>query len=131
MELSNTKSPEILTINLFDPATGNPLGASVEVYHRDSEHFKAARHRQNNRILELRRKGVQVSSEMMEANNRSLLAENIISWDWGDHTYDGKPIGDFTKSMAIELLKSLPWFFDQINTGMAGNATFLGDAPKS
>lgn len=73
-------NPNTITIDLKHPATGAPLGVSVELQSLESDPVKAVERAIKNKALRGGRNTV--TAEKIDDNTVALLSAAIVSWTW-------------------------------------------------
>lgn len=73
-----TLSPSTISVDLKHPATGAPLGVSVELRSLESDEVKAVERQLKNKALRSGRNAV--TAEKIDDNTIALLSAAIVSW---------------------------------------------------
>ena len=72
--------PNTITLDLKHPATGAPIGVSVELRSLESDEVKAVERQLKNKALKGGRNTV--TAEKIDDNTTALLVAAIVSWTW-------------------------------------------------
>lgn len=75
-----TLQPNTLSVDLKHPATGEPLGVTVELRSLESDEVKAVERQLKNKALKGGRNTV--TAEKIDDNTIALLSAAIVSWTW-------------------------------------------------
>ena len=109
--------------NLVDPVTKEEIIVDgeniwVEVLGPDSEKYKKENNKITNSRIKVRNKNGTLTSEVLEQENKKLVASVITGWSekfaMGDDEFK------FSPENARKLLDAFPWVYEQLND-------FLGD----
>lgn len=124
--ISGSETPT--RVNLVDPQTkeeilidGKPLW--IELLGPDSKKYKS----ENNKIINSRivanKKGGKVTAELMEQENKKLVAAVITGWS-DQFVKDGEPFV-FSAANAAVLVNAYPPIFEQLNDFLQDRGNFL------
>lgn len=109
--------------NLVDPVTKEEIIVDgeniwVEVLGPDSEKYKKENNKITNSRIKVRNKNGTLTSEVLEQENKKLVASVITGWS--DKFAMGEDEFKFSPDNARKLLDAFPWIYEQLND-------FLGD----
>lgn len=109
--------------NILNPITkeeiiidGSPVW--IRLYGPDSEIYKKENNKIQNGRIKSSRKGGVITNEVLEQENKKLVAKVIIDWD-SRFTIDGEILEPTAENKAL-ILQAFPWLFAQLQD-------FLGD----
>ena len=112
------------TVELVDPATGEPAGASIVVVGLDSRRSRKSRKDAMRYILAQR--GDDVHGDLTDEEHREYvlryLAGCIVSWT--GITSDGNTPLECTFENALLLLEQVPWIEDACDKAIGTRANF-------
>lgn len=118
-----TLQPNTLTVDLKHPATGNPLGVTIELRSTESDEAKAVERQLRNRALKSGRNAV--SAERIDENTIALLSAVIVSWTFsGDANLGGDKKPACTDANKRKLL-AVPAIAKQIDQALGDEAAFF------
>lgn len=125
MDLLISLNPHTITVDLKHPATGAPLGVSVELQSLESDAVKAIERQLKNKALRGGRNTV--TAEKIEDNTIAILSAAIVSW-----TFSGDAsLGDDKKPACTDANKrkllAVPAIAKQIDTALGDEAAFFGN----
>ncbi|QFI65793.1 hypothetical protein [Sinorhizobium alkalisoli] len=116
-------SPNTITVDLTHPATGAPLGVSVELRSLESDEVKAVERQLKNKALKGGRNTV--TAEKIDDNTIALLAAAIVSWTFsGDANLGGDKKPACTDANKRKLL-AVPALAKQIDVALGDEAAFF------
>ena len=109
--------------NLLDPVTKEEIIVDgeniwVEVLGPDSEKYKKENNKITNGRIKVRNKNGTLTSEVLEQENKKLVASVITGWS--DKFAMGEDEFKFSPENARKLINAFPWVYEQLND-------FLGD----
>lgn len=108
------KYERLFPLALRHPATDEEIGVTFHIRSAESDEAKAVIHKYNNVNVERRWRNKLPRSESLVKEELEKAASYIASWDWGDHIYEGKPVGEFEMKTAMRILEKEGWIFDQV-----------------
>ncbi|MFG1462262.1 hypothetical protein V5F77_05110 [Xanthobacter sp. DSM 24535] len=121
--------PNTITVELKHPATGKPLGVSVECVSLESDEVKAVERQIKNKALRSGRNSM--TAEKMDENTVSFLAAAIVGWAWsGDASLGGAKNPALTAENKAKLL-STPWIAKQIDAALGDESAFFQTSETS
>jgi hypothetical protein len=139
MDLATLK-PTTRTIEIKHPVTGHPLGVRVTVVSMDDDRLTKIKREIMDRRLYLEQRGKTFKAEDVEANTHRLLFTATLGWEWYNPTNseddDGMPtfngeVPEFNERNFKAVIKTLPWFRDQINEELGETKAFFDNSPSS
>ena len=114
--------PNERTIEIKHPATGEPIGLSINLLPASAPPVLAAQRKMINDRLQRNSK---TTAESMEQNRLALIESAVNGWSWrGDLTFEGKK-PEFTPENLRKVLKKLTWLRDQIDQELGNDAAFF------
>lgn len=117
-------NPNTITVDLKHPATGAPLGVSVELQSLESDAVKAVERQLKNKALRAGRNTV--TAEKIEDNTVAILSAAIMSWAFsGDANLGGDKKPACTDANKRKLL-AVPAIAKQIDSALGDEAAFFG-----
>lgn len=117
-------NPNTITVDLKHPATGAPLGVSVELQSLESDAVKAVERQLKNKALRAGRNTV--TAEKIEDNTVAILSAAIMSWTFsGDANLGGDKKPACTDANKRKLL-AVPAIAKQIDSALGDEAAFFG-----
>ena len=115
--------PQTITVDLKHPATGMPIGISVECQSLESDAVKAVERQIKNKAMRSGRNTM--TAEKVEDNAIAILSAAIVSWTWADGVeLDGvknPPCNQENK----EKFLALPWAARQIDAPLGDETAFF------
>ncbi|MCD1266072.1 hypothetical protein B5M44_19175 [Shinella sumterensis] len=124
-----TLQPNTLTVDLKHPATGEPLGVTVELRSLESDEVKAVERSIKNRALKSGRNAV--SAEKIDDNTAALLSAAIVSWTFsGDANLGGDKKPACTDANKRKLL-AVPAIAKQIDQALGDEAAFFASSASA
>ena len=128
MDISNI-APGTSKVEIKHPATGAPIGLTVELASIYDERFKAVERRITDDVMKKRVRGKVMQADQIDANRNELIAAVIIDWEWGNGP-DGKPAtfnGDQPKCTpaAKSAILAVGWIRDQIDAKLEETESFF------
>jgi len=116
-------------LHLVNPATGLPLydgddnAKPVGLYlmGRDSDLYAKTRHKNVNTALTAKKKSDPKTSEIIEQETVSLLADMTVSWE--NLSYNGQH--EFSREAVIGIYTDLKWVFEQADSFISDRANFI------
>jgi hypothetical protein len=127
--LSTTeKSESGFKMEIVNPATGVPIGASITIAGTDSKTYQDAQHKiSNKRMKRMNNRGgvkFNLTSEEIEFESIELLARCTLGWDNID--WEGSPL-KFSLENAKMVYTELLWLREQCVAAMEDRSNFLQD----
>ncbi|NLS03624.1 hypothetical protein HGP14_09660 [Rhizobium sp. P32RR-XVIII] len=118
-------NPNTITVDLKHPATGAPLGVSVELQSLESDAVKAVERQLKNKALRAGRNTV--TAEKIEDNTVAILSAAIVSWVFsGEANLGGDKKPACTDANKRKLL-AVPALAKQIDSALGDDAAFFGN----
>ncbi|ASQ03666.1 hypothetical protein GHK38_03520 [Sinorhizobium meliloti] len=117
-------NPNTITIDLKHPATGAPLGVSVELQSLESDTVKAVERALKNKALRGGRNTV--TAEKIEDNTIALLSAAIVSWTFSGDAMLGEDKKPACNDANKRKLLSVPAIAKQIDSALGDEAAFFG-----
>jgi len=116
-------NPNTISLELRHPATGTPLGVTVELQSLESDAVKAVERMIKNKALKSGRNGV--TAEKIDDNTIALLSAAIVGW-----TFSGEAsLGDDKKPACTDANKrkllAVPAIAKQIDNALGDEAAFF------
>ncbi|MGA0564172.1 hypothetical protein ACO2RV_17135 [Ancylobacter sp. VNQ12] len=122
MDLLSIK-PNTITVDIKHPATGKPIGLSVDCVSMESDEVKAVERQIKNKALRSGRNAV--TAEKIDENTVSILSAAIVGWSWtGEATLGGEKNPALTAANKAKLL-SIAWIAKQIDTALGDETAFF------
>jgi len=112
---------DVVTVDLVNPKTKEPLGMSVTVHANHTPEFKDVNYAYIDKAIAKRDAGEVVSSRDADEGRVNLLAEITVSWDI---TIDGKK-PKLTVEKAKEVYNLLPFIRNQIEAKLEESEGFI------
>lgn len=115
--------PGTLSVDIKHPATGEPIGLSVQCVSLEDDRVKAVERQIKNKALRSGRSNV--TAEKIEDNTIDLLSAAIVGWTWAE----GLALGEMknpplNKPNLVKML-SVSWIAKQIDTALGDEAAFF------
>lgn len=115
--------PGNISVEIKHPATGAPIGLTVECVSLEDDRVKAVERQIKNRALRGGRNTV--TAEKIEDNTVEILAAAIVGWKWdGELTLGDLKNPQLTK-MNVSKLLAVSWIAKQIDTALGDEAAFF------
>ena len=116
-------------LHLVNPGTGLPLydddnkekPVGLWLMGRDSDLYAKTRHKSVNSALTTKKKSDPKTSEMIEQETISLLAEMTTGWD--NLSYNGQ--SEFSRDAVIGVYTDLAWVREQVDSFISDRANFI------
>ena len=124
-DLGSLESADTTVVDLLHPATGEPIGATITVYSKDSEICRAARRKAEAKFLEFSRK--HGGKKYMPAEDREKLdlAADVASvQSWDGLTEKGKAL-ECTQANVLSIFERFPCFREQCKEATEDRALFI------
>jgi hypothetical protein len=127
--LSTTEKAESgFKMEIVNPATGVPVGATITIAGTDSKTYQDAQHKiANKRMKRMNSRGgmkFALTSEEVEIESIELLARCTLGWDNID--WEGSPL-KFSLENAKMIYTELLWLREQCIAAMEDRSNFLQD----
>ena len=127
--LSTTEKAESgFKMEIVNPATGVPVGASITLAGTDSKIYQDAQHKiANKRMKRMNSRGgmkFALTSEEVEFESIELLARCTLGWD--DVDWEGSPL-KFSLENAKMVYTELLWLREQCVVAMEDRSNYLQD----
>ena len=106
-------------MELLDPLTDEPTGATITLLGYDSAKAKEIIHKNSNKRM---KKRSSISAENIEANGLDLVVALTVSWK--DIDEKGKPL-KCTPENVKKVYEDYGWIRDQVDTYIGDRANFL------
>lgn len=121
--------PSTITVDIKHPATGSPIGLSVECTSLEDDRVKAVERAIKNRALRGGRNTV--TAEKIDDNTIELLTAAIVGWEWAD----GLTLGDLKNPPLTKInvgkMLAVSWIAKQIDTALGDEAAFFSNSGQS
>lgn len=115
--------PSTITVDIKHPATGSPIGLSVECVSLESDQVKAVERAIKNRALRGGRNTV--TAEKIDDNTIELLTAAVVGWKWAD----GLTLGDLKNpplnKANVAKLMQVGWIAKQVDQALGDEAAFF------
>jgi hypothetical protein len=134
------------TLEILHPGNGEPIGVRVKIMHIDDDRMARAKRQITDEGLKRQQKGKALKAEEFDHNRHQLVWTAMTGWEWynptgeeGDEGYnkearaafDSEENPEFNERVVKRVLRSLPWFFDQINEAIGDTEGFFGKSATS
>lgn len=116
-------NPNTITIDLKHPATGAPLGVSVELRSLESDEVKAVERQLKNKALKGGRNTV--TAEKIDDNTIALLSAAIVSWAFSGEANLGGDKKPACNDANKRKLLAVPALAKQIDVALGDEAAFF------
>lgn len=141
MDIANIKPIE-RTMEIVNPGTGAPLGVRVSIMSIDDDRLKRIKREITDERLKLDQKGKAPKSDDIERNGERLLFAATTGWEWynptgkeggKDYDKDAMPsfngeVPDYNPKNFYDIIRSLPWFADQIRDEIDETKAFFDNS---
>ncbi len=115
--------PSTITLDIKHPATGDPVGISLELQSLSSPDCKAVERQIRNKALRSGRNGL--TADAVEANTTALLCAATVGWIWADGvTLNGEANPACTAENKAALFKQA-WLASQVDEALGDDAAFF------
>jgi hypothetical protein len=116
-------------LHLVNPGTGLPLfdgddkekPVGLYLMGRDSDLYAKTRHKNLNGALSGKKKSDTKTSEIIEQETISLLADMTVSWE--NLSYNGQ--NEFSRDAIVGVYTDLAWVREQADTFISDRANFI------
>ncbi len=115
--------PNTITVEIKHPATGAPIGLSVECVSLESDAVKAVERQIKNAALKSGRNSL--TAEKMDKNTIALLSAAIVGWSWADGLSLGALSSPALTAENKAKLLAVSWIAKQIDTALGDEAAFF------
>ncbi|MCO6050839.1 hypothetical protein NGM99_13730 [Mesorhizobium sp. RP14(2022)] len=121
--------PSTITVDIKHPATGAPIGLTVECVSLEDDKVKAVERAIKNKALRGGRNTV--TAEKIEDNTVAILTAAITSWKWAkDLTLGDLKDPPLNRENAGKLL-AVGWIAKQIDTALGDDTAFFTESGKA
>ncbi|WP_057464364.1 hypothetical protein [Pseudovibrio sp. POLY-S9] len=123
MDLNSIKPKETVKVEINHPATGEPLGLSVEMRSRHDNTVK-----EKVKSIELRGGKLTPAQRLAvrDAWAREILVSAAVGWEWSnDLEFDSDPSPEFSDAMMTRVLSEYPFIFEQLNEQFGDISAFF------
>lgn len=111
------------TVELVHPSTDEPLGIKVEVRSIDSAAAERVLLDHTDKQIEKFAKGKRPTAAQSKKAEIERLASCVVSWDWGEHTFEGdKPA--VSVATAVRVFLKMPWAERQVREAVENVRNF-------
>lgn len=115
--------PNTVTVDIKHPATGAPIGLSVECVSLESDAVKAVERQIKDKALRSGRNAM--TADKLEQNTTALLSAAIFGWSWAEGLTLGDMVAPALTAENKAKLLSVPWIAKQIDTALGDEAAFF------
>lgn len=115
--------PNTITVEIKHPATGAPIGLTVECVSMESDEVKAVERQIKNKALRSGRNSV--TAEKIDENTVAILSAAIVGWTWSGDASLGSEKNPALNAANKAKLLSAPWIAKQIDTALGDEAAFF------
>lgn len=115
--------PNTITVEIKHPATGAPIGLTVECVSMESDEVKAVERQIKNKALRSGRNSV--TAEKIDENTVAILSAAIVGWAWSGDASLGSEKNPALNAANKAKLLSAPWIAKQIDTALGDEAAFF------
>lgn len=115
--------PSTITVDIKHPATGAPIGLSVECVSLEDDRVKSVERAIKNRALRGGRNTV--TAEKIEDNTVELLTAAIVGWKWEAELTLGDLKSPPLSKINVGKLLAVGWVAKQIDTALGDEAAFF------
>ena len=119
-ELEDLEQNDTAVIDLVHPSTGDPIGASVEVFGQDSEKFRTETRKAETKYTEYarRNRGKFMPPEEREKLDKAKIV--VCTKSINNLTYKGEAATD-----PATVYDKFPWIYDQVVQGILDRGNFI------
>ena len=119
-------SNEGFDVQIYNPATNEDLGITINILGKDSDEFlKVSRAQSKKRMAKMTKGGFRNTSvpvEEIEQDSLALLAACTKSWS--GIIVEGKAV-ECTTDNAVMIYERFPWIKEQVDVAMGDRANFI------
>lgn len=119
----STNSEQGVELDVRHPVTQEPIGWTLRIAGAESDRVKKVTRRQRNAALKGQRK--HLTSDLLETQQREVLAACVISWTFADGVKIDGEQPDCTPENVDRLLKRFSWLGQQIDDKASDQSAFL------
>lgn len=114
MEISNlVKNEDLFELVVEHPGTRKPVGITIMVRSAGSDKAMALVRQQTDELMARQQRRKIIGADRVEENELDMAVAFVASWDWGDHTYEGKKPDDDPKTIKT-IFRKEAWLYAQV-----------------
>lgn len=116
--------PSTVVHEVVHPGTGEPIGIKFELLPMTAPPVKSIVRQIQDQVNYLAARQKTMSARDREAYTIKLNASAVVSWDWGDNTFEGgKP--EYSNAKVQEIFGKCEWLRSQIDDALGETKSFF------
>jgi hypothetical protein len=123
MDISSIKPIESAPVVITHPASGAPIGLTVNIRHTSDPKVQAVRRKHTDDLLKQGRN--KLTAEKADELGLQVLVAAIVSFEWAEEASFNGEQPQATEANVRKLFKAAPWIKDQVNDALGDESAFF------